>query len=79
MKLAALSTAFTLMASGVFAGEVAYSSQSEPMAAGAAAMGDTAAWLIPLIAIALIVLASGDIIPSGKRPWRIKPRLSQGI
>ncbi len=59
MKLPALSTAFTLVASGVFAGEVAYSSQSEPMATGAAAMGDTAAWLIPLIAIALIVLASG--------------------
>ncbi len=69
MKLAAMTSAITLMASGVFAGEVAYSSQSEPMAAGAAAMGDTAAWLIPLIAIALIVLASGSCGYRGEN-WR---------
>ena len=59
MKLTAMTSAITLMASGVFAGEVAYSTQSEPMVGQAAAMGGTAGWLIPLIAIALIVLASG--------------------
>ncbi len=64
MKLLTMTSAFALLVSGAFAGETAYSSQSEPMVSGAAAMGDTAAWLIPLIAIALIVLASGE----GKKP-----------
>ena len=60
MRLVTLTSALALFATGAFAGETAYSSQSEPMVSGAAAMGDTAAWLIPLIAIALIVLASGS-------------------
>ncbi len=65
MPDAAITSAITLMASGAFAGEVAYSTQSAPIVGEAAAMGSTAAWLIPLIAIALIVLASGATQGSG--------------
>ncbi len=51
-----------IFASGAaVAGTTAYMSQSAPVEmAEATAMSSTAGWLIPLIAIALIVLAAGN-------------------
>ena len=58
MKLVALTAAITTAASTAFAGTVAYTGPAAPvMMEETGSMGGSAAWIIPLLAIALIALA----------------------
>jgi len=58
VKLIALTTALSAVASSAFAGAVAYVApvEMEMITEEAGSMGGSGAWLIPLIAIALIFL-----------------------
>ena len=60
MKLIALTTALSTLASSAFAGAVAYVApvEMEMITEEAGSMGGSGAWLIPLIAIALIFLVT---------------------
>ena len=58
MKLVTLTSALILTASTAFAGAVAYEAPAAPvMMEEAGSMGGSSAWIIPLLAIALIALA----------------------
>ena len=59
MKLVALTAAITAAASTAFAGAVTYVAPAVPevVMEEAGSMGGSGAWLIPLLAIALIALA----------------------
>ena len=62
MKLAALTAAITAAASTAFAGSVAMVApvEMEMVAEEAGSMGGSGMWLIPLLAIALIVLVANN-------------------
>ncbi len=59
MKLVTLTAAASIAASAAFAGELAYVAPAEPevMMEEESSMGGSGAWLIPLLAVALIALA----------------------
>ncbi len=56
-KIALTAAALTTFATNALAGGAAYSTQSAPVMADTTAMASGSAWLIPLIALALIMLA----------------------
>ncbi len=62
MKLAALTAAITAAASTAFAGSVAMVApvEMEMVAEETGSMGGSGMWLIPLLAIALIVLVANN-------------------
>ncbi len=60
IKVIRLALAGVFASGAAIAGTTAYMSQSAPVEMGeSSAMAASAAWLIPLIAMALIVLAAG--------------------
>ena len=61
MKLIALTAAITAAASTAFAGAVVYTAPAAPvMMEETGSMGGSSAWIIPLLAIALIALAMNN-------------------